>query len=82
MCNVSSQFFTKRKSIRDFKGGKEAKRKKKAFQLDEKQAKFPAHDKVAQVGKSGTNGLKWTKVENQGGRKEVGHVDIFKELNV
>ena len=53
MCNVSSQFFTKRKSIRDFKGGKEAKRKKKAFQVDEKQAKFPAHDKVAQVGKSG-----------------------------
>ena len=56
VCNVSSQFFTKRKSIRDFKGGKEAKRKKKAFQVDEKQAKFPAHDKVAQVGKSGING--------------------------
>ena len=50
VCNVSSQFFTKRKSIRDFKGGKEAKRKKKAFQVDEKQAKFPAHDIVAQVG--------------------------------
>ena len=63
MCNVSSQFFTKRKSIRDFKGGKEAKRKKKAFQVDEKQAKFPAHDKVAQVGKSG---IKVVKVDKNG----------------
>ena len=49
-------FLPKEKALETSKGEKKLRGRKKAFQLDEKQAKFPAHDKVAQVGKSGKYG--------------------------